>query len=242
MAGCRCWIAMFPSSSQFSMLGNLLLSICALVALSATLRSRHLLFCLAFLFALHFLQSVLLLTTCGVVWGLTSTRVNYRPGRRGELLAQYQHLSNTSRRLPIMDNPFDRQLEPSYFSSRPTRRGRRQQHSLASPGSEESTTSSRTVSPEPDAQFALSIGNTPATEHPPPSREPDGGAAAVANEEEDDHVAQGRFELPGLLGFSTFGYFLFSFSLPLCFLFLPAPLLSFCSSRVVTHIVLPITA
>ena len=139
-----------------------------------------------------------------------------------------------------MDNPFDRQLEPSYFSSQPMRRGQRQQNRLSSPGSEQSTTSSRTGSPEPDAQFALSIGNTPATEHPPPSREPDRGAAAVANEEEDDQVAQSGLGLPGLLGFSTFGFFYFTRFLCLFFL-LPLSPFHFALLAFGTYIGLPIT-
>ena len=112
-----------------------------------------------------------------------------------------------------MDNPFDRQSEPSYFSPQPTRRGRRQQQRrLSSTESEESTTSSRAGSPEPDAQFALSMGNTPAVENPPASSEPDGGGGAAANEDEDedDQVAQGGFVLPGLLGFGMFWFFFLS--------------------------------
>ena len=112
-----------------------------------------------------------------------------------------------------MDNPFDQQSEPSYFSPQPTRRGRRQQQRrLSSTESEESTTSSRAGSPEPDAQFALSMGNTPAVENPPVSLEQGGGAAAAANEDadEDDQVAHGGFVLPGLLGFGMFGFFFLS--------------------------------
>ncbi len=66
----------------------------------------------------------------------------------------------------MYNNPLDdRPYVPSYFPQNPMGRGKRRRRD--SSGSEQSTTSSRSHSPEPDSQFLLSMGNTPVVENAP---------------------------------------------------------------------------